>query len=184
MPLMKAQDQAWWSVGTCLRAPSTRSLSQAEDKHIYRARSLSGLFFWFPNIPVFHLLKICYLGRTMEKIKRSVVTRSWGRVGQGKPRTFRARKSLYGLLMVETSHWTFVQTHRTCHTDCACMVHNAQSCPNLCDPVDCSLPGSTVHGIFCQEHWSELPFPPPGDLPNPGTETAFPASPALQADPS
>ena len=24
----------------------------------------------------------------------------------------------------------------------------SQSCPALCDPVDCSLPGSSVHGIF------------------------------------
>ena len=32
-----------------------------------------------------------------------------------------------------------------------------------------------------QEYWSGLPFPPLGDLPNPGTE---PASPALQADSS
>ena len=24
----------------------------------------------------------------------------------------------------------------------------AQSCPTLLDPVDCSLPGSSVHGIF------------------------------------
>ena len=31
-------------------------------------------------------------------------------------------------------------------------------------------------GIFRQEHWSELIFPPPGDLPVPGIE---PASPAL-----
>ena len=23
-----------------------------------------------------------------------------------------------------------------------------QSCPTLCDPMDCSLPGSTIHGIF------------------------------------
>ena len=22
------------------------------------------------------------------------------------------------------------------------------SCPTLCDPIDCSLPGSSVHGIF------------------------------------
>ena len=27
---------------------------------------------------------------------------------------------------------------------CACLV--AQSCPTLCDPMDCSLPGSYVHG--------------------------------------
>ena len=24
----------------------------------------------------------------------------------------------------------------------------AQLCPTLCDPIDCSLPGSSVHGIF------------------------------------
>ena len=23
-----------------------------------------------------------------------------------------------------------------------------QSCPTLCDPMDCNLPGSSVHGIF------------------------------------
>ena len=33
-----------------------------------------------------------------------------------------------------------------------------------------------------QEYWSGLPFPPPGDLPNPGIESASPVSPALQAD--
>ena len=30
-----------------------------------------------------------------------------------------------------------------------------------------------------QVYWSGLPFPPPGDLPNPGTESASPMSPAL-----
>ena len=25
---------------------------------------------------------------------------------------------------------------------------SAQSCPTLCSPMDCSLPGSSVHGIF------------------------------------
>ena len=44
--------------------------------------------------------------------------------------------------------------------------------PTLCHPVDCSLPGSSVHGIL---QASELP----GDLPDPGIE---PRSPALQAD--
>ena len=31
----------------------------------------------------------------------------------------------------------------------------------LCDPMDCSLPGSSVHGILWQEYWSVLPFPSP-----------------------
>ena len=33
-----------------------------------------------------------------------------------------------------------------------------------------------------QEYWSGLPFPPPGDLPNPGIKPAFLESPALQVD--
>ena len=32
----------------------------------------------------------------------------------------------------------------------------AQSCPTLCDPMDCSLPGSSVHGIFQAMNWSGL----------------------------
>ena len=34
-------------------------------------------------------------------------------------------------------------------------------------------------GLSSQEYWSGLPFPPPGDLPDPGIK---PRSPALQAD--
>ena len=41
--------------------------------------------------------------------------------------------------------------------------------------MDCSLPDS-VHGIFQARILECLPFPPPGDLPDPGIE---PASPAL-----
>ena len=37
-------------------------------------------------------------------------------------------------------------------------------------------------GFFRQGYWSGLPFPPPGDVPHPGTEPATPVSPALQAD--
>ena len=37
-------------------------------------------------------------------------------------------------------------------------------------------------GFSRQEYWSGLPFPPPGDLLNPGTESTSPMSPALQAD--
>ena len=33
-----------------------------------------------------------------------------------------------------------------------------------------------------QEYWSGLPFPSPGDLPNPGTESKSPGSSVLQAD--
>ena len=45
----------------------------------------------------------------------------------------------------------------------------AQSCPTLCDPMDCSLPGSSL-GFSRQECWSGLPFPSLGDLPDSGIE--------------
>ena len=45
--------------------------------------------------------------------------------------------------------------------------------------MDCSLPGSYVHGIFQQEYQSGLPFAPLGDLPNPGIEPVSLVSPAL-----
>ena len=44
---------------------------------------------------------------------------------------------------------------------CACSV--AQSRLTLCDPMGCSQPGSSVHGILQQEYWSGLPFPSPAE---------------------
>jgi len=39
----------------------------------------------------------------------------------------------------------------------------AQSCPTLCDPVDCSLPGSSIHGIFQARvlEWGAIAFSTP-----------------------
>ena len=55
---------------------------------------------------------------------------------------------------------------------CFCSV--AQSHPNLCGPMNCSLPSSTVHGIFQARILEWLPFPAPGVLPNSGIESASP----------
>ena len=55
----------------------------------------------------------------------------------------------------------------------------ARLCPILCNPMDCSLPGYSTHGIFQARILEWLPFPSPGDLPDPGTELG---SPTLQAD--
>ena len=56
---------------------------------------------------------------------------------------------------------------------------HTQSCPTLLDSIDCSPLGSSVHAIVCEEYWSELPFPSPGDLPNLGIKPTSLASPAL-----
>ena len=49
----------------------------------------------------------------------------------------------------------------------------------LCDPMDCRLPGSSVHGIFQTRVLEWVAISSPGDLPNPGIE---PGSATLQAD--
>ena len=42
--------------------------------------------------------------------------------------------------------WTLWGSTRLGSAPCVCT--DAQSCPALCDPMDCSPPGSSVHGIF------------------------------------
>ena len=54
-----------------------------------------------------------------------------------------------------------------------------QSFLTLCDTMDHSLPGSSVHGLFRQENWSRLQCPSPGDLPSPGIKPLSLTSPAL-----
>ena len=54
-----------------------------------------------------------------------------------------------------------------------------QSLLTLCDPMDCNLPASSIHGIFQASVLEWAAIPSPGDLPNPEIE---PESPALQAD--
>ena len=46
-------------------------------------------------------------------------------------------------------------------TECECEREVTQSCPTLSDPMDCSLPGSSVHGIFQARvlEWVAIVFP-------------------------
>ena len=55
----------------------------------------------------------------------------------------------------------------------------AQTCPTLCNPMDCSTPGSCVHGILQARilHWVAIPFSRGYSRPR-----IEPGSPALQAD--
>ena len=54
-----------------------------------------------------------------------------------------------------------------------------QSCPTLCDIMDHSPPGSSLHGILQARYWSGLPFPPAGDLPHAGIKAVSLMTPAL-----
>ena len=51
--------------------------------------------------------------------------------------------------------------------------------PTFCDPWTAAHQAPLCMGFSRREHWSGLPFPPPGDLPDPGIE---PGSPALKMD--
>ena len=64
----------------------------------------------------------------------------------------------------------------TLYPACGC----AQSCPTLCDPVDCSPPGSSVHGILQARilDWVAMPSSR-GDLPDPEIKPTSLTSPEL-----
>ena len=66
--------------------------------------------------------------------------------------------------------------HKMAGSENLLLLLSHKSCPTLCDPMDYSPLGSSVHGIFQEEYWSRLPFPSPGDHPHSGIE---PISPAL-----
>ena len=54
-----------------------------------------------------------------------------------------------------------------------------KSCPTLESPWTVAHKAPLYVGFSRQEYWSGVPFPSPGDLPNPGIK---PRSSALQAD--
>ena len=62
------------------------------------------------------------------------------------------------------------------------VIMHAQSCLTLRNLMDCGPPSSSVHAIFPARIPHGLPFPPPGNLPDPGIELASLASPHWQAD--
>ena len=79
--------------------------------------------------------------------------------------------------LVSCSFYWYITVHAV-----LCLV--AQSYLTLCNPMDCSPPGSRLQapgsmGILQARILEGLPCPSPGDLPNPGTE---PRPPTLQVD--
>ena len=60
-----------------------------------------------------------------------------------------------------TRLFTYFKTNCFQGTAAAAAAKLLQLCPTLCDPMDCSLPRSSIHGIFRQEYWSGMPLPSP-----------------------
>jgi len=67
---------------------------------------------------------------------------------------------------------------RTGGAECLECVLVAQSRLTLCDPTDCNLLGSPIHGILQARILEWVAIPSPGDLPDPEIK---PVSPTLRA---
>ena len=65
--------------------------------------------------------------------------------------------------------------NQTSNILCVCTRMRSHSVVSLCNPMNCSPQGSSIHGIFQARI---LPFPIPGDLPDPGMEPASLVAPA------
>ena len=78
------------------------------------------------------------------------------------------------LFQLEMSHITSMYIH-VCVCVCVCVC--AQLCPTLYDPMNYSQDPQSME-VSRQQYWSGLPFPPPGDLPDPETKPTFLLSPA------
>ena len=75
-----------------------------------------------------------------------------------------------------------VKLFHVCMCVCVCMyvcVKLLQLCLTLCDPMDCCLADSSVHGILQARILEWVAMPSPGDLPDPGIKPTSLMSPAL-----
>ena len=67
-----------------------------------------------------------------------------------------------------------------CVCVCVCVyAKSLQLCLTLCDPMDCSPPGSSVPGILQARILERVAISPPRDLPNPGIKPTSLMSPEL-----
>ena len=73
-------------------------------------------------------------------------------------------KYLHTIYSIE--NWShYKQTQKQVLYNPCVPARSLQSCPTVCDSVDCSPLGSSVHGKLQTSVLESLPFPPPGDLP-------------------
>ena len=92
---------------------------------------------------------------------------------EGKPR--RGFAKVYMLRLVESQDLCLGKLYPY-YTPPICMhAKSPQSCPTLCDPMDHSLPGSSVHGILQARipEWVAMPFSRGSSQPRDGTRVSF-----------
>ena len=89
-------------------------------------------------------------------------------------------KRIFVFLGIHTSVCEISKGQHVLYT--VCYAKSIQSCLTLCDPMDCSPPGSSVHEILPIRTLEWVAISSFGDLPNPGTEPASPKTPALAGE--
>ena len=93
------------------------------------------------------------------------------------PDTLRARPRKAKRVLVSCIFQITLNAHEITISYAFMCARLLQSCLTFCDPMECSPPGSSVHGKPSrQEYRSGPPCPPPEDLLNPGVELHFLAS--------
>ena len=93
-----------------------------------------------------------------------------------KPVGWKARRPIH---VNKVRNWSHCSSQRL--WKCVCVY--TQLCLTLCDPMDCSPPGSSVHGVSQARILERLPFPSPGDLLEPGSNSCLLHLPHWQVGP-
>ena len=116
---------------------------------------------------LWHIITSKYNWKNFEKLYDKLLTVN----------TSRAVVSSRVSVITEMSHFCTAQYRSHGPPVTAALCSATQSCPALCDPVLGLQPARLLcpWGFSRQEHWSGMPCPPPGDLPNPGIEPRSPA---------
>ena len=100
--------------------------------------------------------------------------------------------SVHGILQARIQEWVAIffsrgsspprnQTHVSCIAgrgfadEAMKWSEVVQSCPTLCDPMDCSLPGSSIHGIFQTRvlEWVAISFSRGSSQPRDWTQVSY-----------
>ena len=84
----------------------------------------------------------------------------------------------------DNQQWVLVFSLTTCPFSVCVRAKTLQLCLTLCDLIDCSPSGSSVHRILQARilEWVAILCHTSGDLPDPGIKPMFPVASALQPD--
>ena len=130
----------------------------------------------------FSLYAILGKNKTIETVKRLVVAKIW--VGEGwihrAQKIFKSVKLLCMILlniMVDLRHLHLSKPMKCPWSKEVRWSELAQSCPTLCNPMDCSPPGSSFYGILQARilEWVATPFSRRSSQPRDGTQVSHSA---------